>query len=135
MQKEHTEQCKEINENTDKRVLTLERHVDEYTRRLDRHLEIYAQNGKELKALQARVSGVESTVDKIYDMGEALLQQISGVGSDVKNMQIKFNDYTTSVAALQTDKSNRDSWITWFLRMILGALIMAVLIAIGVNMK
>ena len=117
------------------RVLRLERHVDDYTTRLDRHLEIYAENGKELKALQQRVSGMEAKVEKIYGMGEALLQQISGVGSDVKNMQLRFIECTNSVAFLHQDKTKRDEWLTWFLRIVFSALILAVLLIIGIKFK
>lgn len=135
MLKEHTQQCEDINENTDKRVLSLDRHVSDYTRRLDRHLEIYAQNGKELKALKDRVGVMEGKVDGVYGMAEALLQQISGVGSDVKNMQIQFTKYIGTVDGLEKDKARKDDRAEWFVRTVFGILILAIMVVIGVEMK
>jgi len=135
MLKEHTQQCEDINENTDKRVLSLDRHVSDYTRRLDRHLEIYAQNGKELKALKDRVEVMEGKIDGVYGMAEALLQQISGVGSDVKNMQIQFTKYIGTVDGLEKDKARKDDRAEWFVRTVFGILILAIMVVIGVEMK
>lgn len=124
----HNEQCKEINHNTDERVFELEK-------RFDRHLEIYANNGKELKGLQERVASMEEKVDTIHTIGESMIQQISGVGSDVKSMQRTLNENIIRVDALNVDKERRDDWVVWFIRTVFGVIIVAILIVIGVKIK
>lgn len=114
----HEEQCDHIDKHVDKRVEVLEG-------RFDHHLEIYANNGKELKALKETVA----------DSVEKLVQQISAVGSDVKKLQIDFGAYASKVQTLETDKTRRDGWIDWFLKSVFGIVIIAILLSIGIKMK
>lgn len=51
MDSQHTEQ-----------VTMMEKNLDKLGQRFDRHLEIYAQNGKELSALKAEVAGVRKDI-------------------------------------------------------------------------
>lgn len=113
----HQEQVEQIDLHTDERVHDLEN-------RFDRHLEIYANNGKELKALK---EALNANIEK-------LVQQISGVGSDVKKLQFDFAEYATKVKTLETDKTRRDGWVDWFLKSVFGIVIIAVAVAIGIHM-
>lgn len=114
----HEEQCDRIDAHVDERVDNLED-------RFDRHLEIYANNGKELRELKL----------EIKHSVENLVQQISGVGSDVKKIQIDFATYVQKVEGLEKDKVTRDGWVTWFMRTVFGVLIVAILILLGIKIK
>ena len=103
----------------------MEKAINSYTKRLDRHLEIYANNGKELKELKEEVT-------RSFDH---LTQNLGELRSDMKDIQIKFSQYVTTINGLVDDKSKRDDWVTWFTRLIFGALIMAVLVLLGINLK
>lgn len=66
---------------------------------------------------------------------ENLVQQISGVGSDVKALQKDFVKYTGKVNTLETDKETRDDWVTWFIRTVFGILILAIAFLLGIKIK
>ncbi len=114
----HEEQCQEIESHNDARIDTLER-------RFDRHLEIYANNGKELAGLK----------EEVKNLGETLIQQISGIGSDVKALNKEFQTYKNTTDALREDKIKKDGWIEWAVKTVFGLLIVAMMVAIGVNLK
>ena len=114
----HEEQCEQIDGHVDERVSQLERSFD-------RHLEIYANNGKELKELKL----------EIKKSVENLIQQISSVGSDVKKIQIDFGKYVEKVDGLEEDKKNRNDWVSWFIKTVFGVLIVAILLLLGVQIK
>jgi len=114
----HEEQCNRIDEHVDVRVHDLED-------RFDRHLEIYANNGKELKELKS----------EIHHSVENLIQQISGVGSDVKKIQIDFATYVEKVKGLEEDKNSRNNRYEWFIRTVFGVLIVALLVLLGIEIK
>lgn len=69
------------------------------------------------------------------DNSEKLVQQISGVGSDVKKLQNDFKEYTGKVHALENDKETRDDWVTWFIRTVAGIIIMAFAFLLGIKLK
>lgn len=92
--------------------------LENYAERLDRHLEIYANNGKELKSLGDRVSRIE----------ERFVQQISGLGSDIRDMKHKIEDVLAY-------KKTTQGWINTIIETILKAVLIAILVSIGLNLK
>ena len=53
-----------MDKNANLQTQIIERDVQKVNERLDRHLEIYAQNGKELAALKQSVDSLEKTITK-----------------------------------------------------------------------
>ena len=56
----------------------IERDISAVTLRLDRHLEIYAQNGKELAALRVSVDNLGRVIEKgstAYEVDQVVLRQ------------------------------------------------------------
>lgn len=114
--------------NHEEQVKHIDRKVDELEDRFDRHLEIYANNGKELAGLKVEVASMKKAI-------ENLTQQISAVGSDVKAIVKTMNEYTDKIDGLEKDKTKRDGWIEWLIKTVFGVLILGVLVAIGINLK
>jgi len=57
--------------------LIIERDINSVTQRLDRHLEIYAQNGKELAALKVSVDNLGKLIEKnstTYEVDQVILR-------------------------------------------------------------
>lgn len=98
------------------------RQVEE---KLDRHLEIYANNGKELKALKEEVA-------RSY---ENLTQNLGELRSDMKSMQINLASYASTLTTLVDDKKKKDGWIEWIQKAVLQIFILAVALAIGIKLK
>jgi hypothetical protein len=90
-------------------------------------------------ALDARLSILETTLNNQeeyrHESVENLIQQISAVGSDVKDLKQEFEKYTSKVIFLEKDKDTRDGWITWFIRTVAGIIIVAVAFVLGIRIK
>lgn len=66
-------------------VTRLERDLREVASRFDRHLEIYAQNGKELAALKSEVRGNHTMLENsIQQHHEVLLGQLTNLAEAIK---------------------------------------------------
>jgi hypothetical protein len=90
-------------------------------------------------ALDARLSILETTLSNQEEFRhrsvENLIQHISAVGSDVKDLKQEFKEYTSKVKFLEKDKDTRDGWITWFLRTVAGIIILALAFILGIRLK
>ena len=117
---DHTEQCNNINKNTNDRIERLET-------RMDSHIQTYQEDAKVITALKEEVGLLKEDVGRVYTIGEGLIQQISGVGSDVKSIQKTITEYVGKVQNLETDKQKKDGWIEWGLKLILSVIIFAIL--------
>jgi ABC-type transport system involved in cytochrome bd biosynthesis fused ATPase/permease subunit len=94
------EQCDNINHHTDERLHDMEN-------RFDKHLLIYANNGKELQ----------------------------GVKEQMQHMREDMRDLSEQIKDLLADKNANDMWKVFFIKTVAGSLIFAALLAIGVKLS
>lgn len=77
----------------------------------------------------------ESSQRQMQEIYEKITQNLGDLRSDVKSIQLRFNEYITKVESLELDKKKKDGWIEWFQKSILQIIILAFAIAIGIKLK
>lgn len=84
----------------------IEKDLDKLSTRFDRHLEIYAQNGKELAALKASVDGLKAYIEQQHsrDSGEAerIWTQTKKNTNDISDIKVALGKVLVKVAAISS---------------------------------
>ena len=84
---------RETSANAQTRII--ERDLALLAQRFDRHLEIYAQNGKELAGVKVSVDNLRSTIE----------QRNNNYETDQSTLRTELKDYSTKVNSLEIDLS------------------------------
>lgn len=93
---------KETAANAQTRII--ERDLAVLSQRFDRHLEIYAQNGKELAGVKVSLDNLRTTIE----------QRNSNYETDQGNLRNDFKDYSTKLNSLELDVSKLATKVAMF---------------------
>lgn len=93
---------RETSANAQTRII--ERDLALLSQRFDRHLEIYAQNGKELAGVKVSVDNLRNTIE----------QRNTGYESDQGALRLEFKEYSTKLNGLELDLSKLATKVAMF---------------------
>lgn len=93
---------KETSANAQTRII--ERDLAVLSQRFDRHLEIYAQNGKELAGVKVSVDNLRSTIENKND----------SYATDQSTLRTEFKEYGSKLNGLELDLSKLATKVALF---------------------
>lgn len=80
----------------------IERDLEKLSDRFDRHLEIYASNGKELAGLKIAVSTLDNSIGKIISKEDINSSRISSLEVDVAKIAVRSGIYASIFSAFSS---------------------------------
>ena len=91
-----------MDEKPNNQTKIIERDLDRLALRFDRHLEIYAQNGKELAGVKASVDALSGKINQVGSGEESNTKRISKLEINVAKIAVRSGIYAGLFSAVSS---------------------------------